>query len=786
MSHPAFYNPDPQASTLIPPGSGKVPPIPLNPANVAANQPKTEDDLSDKDLFEKKVHIDGLDEPHAHMYVQNRQFVRGLTATMNDPLSHFMFNMAQTSAKDLYKTFGAPVQGTPPSDIATGYAGQAGLPAPETATAETPGSITPGEFHGAAARTALTAGTFMLPGSAAAEADLARTAAAKAAARGAPEAEALAAKAASLRAAAAKAQQAPWWLRGAKNVGTGAGVGGAYGATESLDQGTTDDLGSNIATGAVVGGVGGLLTPVGMGLLGKAVQPTRTAHDPQLSVLGALGREGKTVGDVQQAVSMIPENKPVTLTDIGGDATVALARKAQQFAGTPRTELHQIFDARQGEAPERAIQDLEQAFGQRAPANVIQKGQEIMADARAKSDPLYSQSLDQSNARMYRDDQLHDGAPTFGQMMQTPIFQDLKQFARTRAANHYEADPFPEPKPPEPGSGVTPIGQALGFSRETAEAHDAEALAKGLPARYSTKHVTGEVPPEPEDHGVNARSVQDMKEALDDMINWKKNPRGSTRDMSQTSAARASLSDLLAARANLVHLMDARFPGYEQARGIYGGDAAVHDALQEGLDFFKQRPAETEVQLAGKSKAEVEMYKTGVLSALQDQARGVRDMGDVYQEIMGNKRKQENLRIALQDSPGAFETLMDAYHQEARMRLSGKGAKGGEVPREDPTGAGAPSPTRPGIARSVFNVVLRGQRNFTPEQEEGIIRTLTAGATREGGADRQALLNALSALKQRELTLPDAAAVAARRKQLISRVAGTAAQRTIEPDTTSQ
>lgn len=104
-----------------------------------------------------------------------------------------------------------------------------------------------------------------------------------------------------------------------------------------------------------------------------------------------------------------------------------------------------------------------------------------------------------------------------------------------------------------------------------------------------------------------------MKGALDDILYKGKKP-------GEGGLGLRRLGKVQETRNEFVDMLDAKIPGYREARAAYAGDTALIHAMEEGADLAAKRTRSTEVKqvLDAMGESEREMFQRGYLDTLRD------------------------------------------------------------------------------------------------------------------------------------------------------------------------
>lgn len=356
---------------------------------------------------------------------------------------------------------------------------------------------------------------------------------------------------------------------------TGAGYGAASGALSA-------DRPEDILPGAAIGGVGGALTaPLVGGLLG-AYRGTMGAEAKADRLLAGALRSG----GVEPTQVTVGANEPTTIMDIGSRGPVAWARAARNVpAASAGQKIDDLLTTRAQQTATRVQKALEETSG--LPREDFRRTTEQMIAARKQAaDPLYKQA--NAAPPLPLEATAGEGTPALRDILQRPSMQMAQKYAAGLAAERGEP----------PASNVF---TALGLKPS-----EIAAFRQRNPA---FQNVGGDVVP--------YQTLHEYKMQLDDILGYAKTG-GTLPDGS--AATRTKLRAIEGTRRDLLALMDAHNPAYQEARAQFAGASALKNAFENGREFMRsgRMAAEGADELAKLSSSEQEMWRRGGMTALQD------------------------------------------------------------------------------------------------------------------------------------------------------------------------
>lgn len=235
------------------------------------------------------------------------------------------------------------------------------------------------------------------------------------------------------------AQQA---LRGAK---VGAAYGGAYGigTGETIPERAIGGI-SGVLTGGTLGAAAPVVTEGVVRGAGKLASPLvqafRGARDPEAEAARRVTESLRR--DLPQGTGLTPQQfageraagAPVTLMEMGGETTRALARSAANTSPEGRAALQEITSERfQTQAP-RIAQWFEDNFNVKLTSDVMEK---LQTEARKVNRPAYQRAYEEGSRGIWTEE--------LAELVQAPEVQNAIRIAQTQARNWAVKEGF---KPP--------------------------------------------------------------------------------------------------------------------------------------------------------------------------------------------------------------------------------------------------------------------------------------------------------------------------------------------------
>lgn len=416
---------------------------------------------------------------------------------------------------------------------------------------------------------------------------------------------------------------APTFLAGGIPGAILGGVGGA------VIQPTTDTehFGSEKAKSAVEGGllggvfgVGGKVAGAGVRALGSYLAreyPENVMTQAVQKILKRMGQDEAAGGPTAQgALDLINEadraGKPMTLADVGGENTRALAGNVSRQPGESRNVATQFLNERDAGAGQRLDEDI---------ARYVHGGDSMHKTTRA---------LVESRSAAAR--------PAY------EIAMDPAKIVDSPRLRAFLNDPTVR-------QGI-PAGL---------ESQRLEALAAGEPfnpnaAQYFAMDEAGNITGL---KGVpNMRTLDAVKRGMDKQIEDEVD--AVTGRMSQRGTM------LNRVRAEFVRELDALNPDYAAARAAWGGPSAAMSAMKAGRAAFKLSPEEIATQFGEMTPADQEFYRLGVADMVRERLMKTGFSGNDAAAIIKNPWMRQQLQPIFR-SQTDFDAFVSGVANEGRM-----------------------------------------------------------------------------------------------------------------------
>lgn len=544
----------------------------------------------------------------------------------------------------------------------------------------------------------------------------------------------------------------------------GAGAGAVTGAGEA------DGPISDRAKGALVGGTAGaILAPIvvggahlgGAGLKGSvnlltrwgtALGERRGVGAPRARELlaQAIARDGLTVEQVvQRATQAQTQGAPVTIADLAGDETMALALAAQGIRGEAKRQLADELVGRQADQGARMLGQLFRAT-RLGTKNAYDAGEEILAHRQAEAAPLYAEAFHGTV----------NVTPKMRQLLQTPQMQDAYLLGRSIAnaedlAGIGQGLPVPELFQTSvrgalrPGERAQRIAGTRGFEVTGARATPPDPSLPGTP-RARSFQVGGEIEQLAIPETLPIRALDYMKRGLDAVIERAGREERPTLDRQLGRSLRQVLNDALAE-------VDAQSPVYARARATYRGHTEALEALQLGQEGFLRKPPELIArELAALTPSQRELYRAGATQALADAIHGqTTEAPNIARRFFGGRahgnveRSMEQRIQTLFSDKGAAQDFMDYVRTEAKI-TEGSGRLLSRTPTPGVSAselAGGKTVVRRQVGTTLIglaqNLAARARAGWSEEVSDEVSNLFTKGL--RDPQELQALLTSLRA-----------------------------------------
>jgi hypothetical protein len=410
----------------------------------------------------------------------------------------------------------------------------------------------------------------------------------------------------------------------------GPGIAGAVmsGAVGAAIQPTTDteNFGSEKATSAVEGGVLGGVIGVGAKATGAGLRafgsylareyPENVMTAAVNKVLKRMGQDEKAGGPTAtQAIDLINEadatGKPMTLTDVGGENTRALAGNVARQPGPGRNVATKFLEERDAGARQRLDADIAKNIHG---GESMQKTAKALVEARSQTGkPLWDQVRSMEGV----------WSPRLQQFVEDPSLKSgmARGYEIERLESLAEGRPF-----------------------------DPTQLGVDLDEQGNIKMIKAP----------NMRVLHMGKMGLDAMISDERNEitgRLSQRGVALDRVRRAYVQEIDALDQKGV---------YRTARAAWEGPSASMDAIKAGKSAFTSSPEEIAEEFGAMSPANQEFYRVGVADEIRKKLMMTGLSGDEAKAILKNEWTRQQLKPIFR-TDADFNGFVDAVSRESRM-----------------------------------------------------------------------------------------------------------------------
>lgn len=391
------------------------------------------------------------------------------------------------------------------------------------------------------------------------------------------------------------------------------GYGGIYGASQNPENPLAGAAIGAMASGAGDLAGGYLASPILEALGRKTINPAlRLARRPALpappsisrpesTIINTVGNQGRAVTNLLGDASAL--GVPMTLADtteglrsLGG----AVARRSPEARSIARN----VMEPRALGQIDRLQGAISRDFGD--PANVLERSDALLNQARKNSQPLYNEAFQAPGASSVNADDI----------LNTPAGKQALARARTQMLNDRK-DP-----------------SALGIDINDA----GEPVLSRVPSFETFDYV---------------------KKGFDDIANEGRTPFGTFQPNADQAAA-ANLSSSLRSRIDEVN------PAYAQARAAYAGPASEREALQMGKAAIGQPAESIAYTLKNMPAPRQEQYRLGALSGLSERANNARFSANPFDVVAGSPEAQKRLGALFSDRAARFINQANLERQLAR------------------------------------------------------------------------------------------------------------------------
>jgi hypothetical protein len=412
----------------------------------------------------------------------------------------------------------------------------------------------------------------------------------------------------------------------------GAGVGGLFGAASGAGQG--EDFTDRAAKAAVGGVAGAAIGAVAPPLVEGAIQGARVLAQPVVNaVRGAMNPADEAARRVatglQRDVKIDPQangrltgrefvegatdGTPVTIMDLGGETTRALARSAANTSPEGRQLLNNTINDRFEGQSSRVNDWFRSAFNY-PDAHAQQRALE--ETAKKVNTPAYAKAMREGGSGVW-DDELQ-------RLAGAPAIQEAARGSIPSLANRGITEGFDAPR-----------RNPLSFNPET-----------GLATLSKLPNGNERVP--------DLRFWDQVKRNLDPMIS-----------KAEANGDASKVGELTGLKNALIEHLDKIAPSYKEARSGAAHFFQAENALEAGQNFVTKNFAtsETRAALAKMSEAERKLFQDGFVSRYVDTLNQVGDRRSILNQIAANPAAREKIQIALGPQKAA--------ELEARLRVEG-------------------------------------------------------------------------------------------------------------------
>lgn len=466
-----------------------------------------------------------------------------------------------------------------------------------------------------------------------------------------------------------------------QRVVTAGAQGAAAGAVAGA--GNTDGGLSERARSALVGGGAGLALGAGIVGAGRVLgtitrpvarsvtrgMPTLQAKLPGVGspemharelVARALHQDGISADAARlQLTKMARTGSPVTLADLGGDATMRLAGDAVAQRTPAKQKLVEQLLGRQSEQGTRLTSRLfSDIFRSERPglSNAYHATEALSALRKSMAQPYYQEAFEQV-------------------VQLTPRMQRLLKHPKFRAAYNVGRNIANDEDLAGIGHGlkVPPLptaGKAAGTARGAIGVDDLRAslVAQGFTEAQIAQKLPA-IPGQQELTELPVRALDYMKRGLDVVIEGGLKSERPTLDRQAARTLRALLGEVL-------DEADTQVPAYATARSVYRGLSEVMDAVDVGREFLKKAPEIVRRELSELGPAERDFYRLGAAQSLYEKVAASGETTDVAKRFFGGRLyggkslDAERLRALFPDAPDVADDFMRKVAAESRLSVT--------------------------------------------------------------------------------------------------------------------
>lgn len=588
-----------------------------------------------------------------------------------------------------------------------------------------------------------------------------------------------------LKAAGEVAQAVPYGIGLLRQMGSGAATGAPIGAATALSSSesrdllppASDPLAPSVAKDTAIGALGGLVAGGAIPVAGAlASHPLAWAArkmfpgsiDRQATGLisGRIGQDAAAGGlDANAIATRLSEagNSPLSIADLGGTNTLALAGKFSRMQGEPREIADQFLGERMSGMAPRLVQSIDQNLSQ---GNAFQAAKDLVSQRRTDAAPLYEQAFaggsiapleteltgafndagrtaSEAAARVNAAQQAVTNAQaknaTAGNVYSSSAALDagreattqLQQAQQELAAATQSRDQIAgvmRQAQQDSANGVkggvwSPRVQEFlndpimkeGLARGL-QVQRLEALAEGKsfnPREYAVTgfdqngHPTvGQVP--------NMRLLDAGKRGLDEILNDYRDPLTGMLQRNQYVNAVDKV------RQSYLGELDRLNPDYAAARQAWAGPTEALSAMRQGQNFRQMRPEQIGKSVSEMSPSEQEFFRLGAADALRTATGRTGTPSPLIGSNAVNQRGADYLQQQLRPlfkTQDAFDRFInDASNENLILantgKLVGNSATAGRM-AEDQAGHG-------GAVQAVSNLIGGGAALMAHEPVAGV------------------------------------------------------------------
>lgn len=394
-------------------------------------------------------------------------------------------------------------------------------------------------------------------------------------------------------------------------VKTGAKTGGFYGGL--YGGGSAEGGWKDRVSGAVGGTVAGTILGAGIPIVAKTVKSVakpafdaiyarfRPEQFADQKILQRIISNGSTAETLANKMAQNPGSAPV---DVGPKSLRTLLRTATNIPGPAKDRVTTQLNVRQFGQGDRIKDVISKTFAD--PDTYIAQREAILGANKKAAAPLWKTAEAQP---------VHF-SQTLEDILETPAGKAALAKAETLAANEQE-----------------PFKQIF------------------VNVMQNGKMVAKRVP--------DIRGWQQVKVALDDMINAQKDPI--TRQMSNEGRILVGLKN------RMLSELDASNPAYAVARKASATGKQLDDAINVGKKSLTMSPEALKRELAGMNPAEREAARVGAAEALRAKIDAGGFTHNSAIKVMGGRQQAKNLEM-LFESKAKFAEARKAVFAEMRKR----------------------------------------------------------------------------------------------------------------------